>query len=134
MRLIMKERYFWWLALPALTGVLITLAILQYRWSNQVSAATRSQMQANLQSSLIGFRQDVARELGSVCVELRSAADDSGSISPVEFGNLFLHWQQTAAHPALVTQLYLWRPDGNATLLRVDPARAQLEPSSWPVD
>jgi signal transduction histidine kinase len=128
----MKQRFLGWLAVPALTAVLIALAILQYRWSSQVSAATRSQMQANLQSSLMGFRQDLARELGAVCVELRSAADDSGSVRVPEFSRQFVHWQQTTAHPGLVKQLYLWRSGGQTSLLRVDPTREELESAGWP--
>jgi signal transduction histidine kinase len=128
----MKQRFSGWLAVLALTAVLITLAILQYRWSSQVSAATRSQMEANLQSSLMGFRQDLARELGAVCVELRSAADDSGSVRIAEFSRQFVHWQQTTAHPGLVKQLYLWRSGGHASLLRLDPTREELDSAGWP--
>jgi signal transduction histidine kinase len=128
----MKQRFLGWLAVPALTSVLIALAILQYRWSSQVSAATRSQMQASLQSSLLGFRQDMARELGAVCVELRSAADDSGSVRVAEFSRQFVHWQQTTAHPGLVKQLYLWRSSGQTGLLRLDPTREELESAGWP--
>jgi len=132
MQPIKKERFFWWVALPALTGVLITLAVLQYRWSNQVSAATRSQLQANLQSSLMGFRQDLSRELGAVCMELRSAADDAGRVRATDLSRQFLHWQQAAAHPALVKQVYLWRTAGDATLQRVDAAHEQFETAVWP--
>lgn len=128
-----KERLFWWVSVPALAAVLIALAVLQYRWSEQVSAATRAQMQSGLQTSMMGFRQDLARELGAVCLELRSAAGESGSVRPAEFRQQFRHWQQTAAHPALVEQVYLWRNSGrDAPLLRLDPAHDQLESSSWP--
>jgi signal transduction histidine kinase len=132
MQPIRKERFFWWVTLPALTGVLITLAVLQYRWSNQVSAATRSQLQANLQSSLMGFRQDLARELGAACMELRAAADDAGSVRATDLSRQFLHWQQAAAHPALVKQVYLWRTAGDARLQRVDATHEHLEPAAWP--
>lgn len=127
-----KERFFWWGAVPLLVAVLAALAVLQYRWSNEVSAATRSQMQTNLQNSLMGFRMDLARELGSVCVELRSVADDSGNVAPTQFLHQFQHWQETAAHPALVSQLYLWRSAGHQQLLRLGPGRDQMEPAIWP--
>jgi len=96
--------------------------------------ATRSQMQANLQSSLIGFRQDLARELAAVCVDLRGAADDSGSIQPEELSHQFQHWQQTAARPALVSNIYLWQGSSGHPLLRLDPARVQMESAQWPDD
>jgi signal transduction histidine kinase len=129
-----KERLFWWVAVPALAGVLVALAIMQYRWSEQVSAATRAQMQTSLLTSMQGFRQDLAKELGAVCIELRSAADETGTIRPAQMSRQFQHWQQTAAHPALVEQVYLWHgsPSDEGSLLRLDPTREQLESVSWP--
>ncbi|HEY6308316.1 MAG TPA: HAMP domain-containing sensor histidine kinase [Candidatus Angelobacter sp.] len=129
-----KERLFWWLLVPALAAVLVALAIMQYRWSNQVSAATKAQMQSSLQTSMTGFRQDLSREIGAACLELRSAADGSGAVRSAQINQQFRHWQQTAAHPGLVEQVYLWRysygEDG--PLLRVDSSRDQLENVEWP--
>lgn len=131
MQALKKERLFWWVTMPAMVGVLATLAVLQYRWSVQVSAATRAQMQANLQTSLMGFRQDLARELGAVAVELRAAANN-GTVRPADFARQFRHWQQTAAHPALVDQIYFWQNSPGKSLQRLDTERDQLEPASWP--
>lgn len=136
MKSMTKDRLFWWVAVPVLATVLAALAVLQYRWSEQVSAANRAQMQSGLQTSLMGFRLDLARELGAACVELRTAAGDSGSMRPADFNQQFRHWQQTAPHPALVQQVYLWRNSGagDAPLLRLDLDRNQVETASWPQD
>src|SRR5262249_46441575 len=129
-----KERLFWWATVPALIAVIATLAVLQYRWSAQVSAATRAQMQANLRTSLMGFRTDLAKELGALCIEVRSATANADGLRPADLSQPIRHWQQTAAHPALVAQVYLWRNSGKAPLLRVDSGRSQLEEVSWPSD
>jgi signal transduction histidine kinase len=136
MKSMTKERLFWWLAVPVLAAVLAALAVLQYRWSEQVSAATRAQMQSGLLTSVMGFRQDLAREFGAVCLELRTAAGDSGRVRPADFNQQFRHWQQTAAHPALVQEVYLWQNSGNgdAPLLRLDLDHNQVETASWPLD
>src|SRR5215470_5708404 len=104
-----KERLFRWIAVPALAAVLVLLAVLQYQWSGQVSTATRAQMQSNLQTALLGFRQDIARELASACLELRSAFDASSAFTPADLREQFHHWQQTAAHPNLVEHIYVWQ-------------------------
>lgn len=134
MKSVTKERLFWWATVPALVAVLATLAVLQYRWSAQVSAATREQMQTNLQTSLMLFRQDLARELGAICLEVRSGAAGAEGLRPADFSQAVKHWQQTTPHPALVEQVYLWRNSDNASLLRVDTSRDQLEAVSWPAD
>src|SRR6476659_843926 len=101
----LKERLLRWLAVPALAAVLTGLAVLQYRWSGQVSEATLAQMQSNLHISLMGFRQDFARELGSAAMEIRSVVNGSSALKPAELKEQFHHWQQTAGHPNLVSYI-----------------------------
>src|SRR5579859_6840933 len=103
-----KERLFRWVAVPALAAVLATLAVLQYRWSGQVSTATKTRIQSNLETSLLGFRQDVGRELASPCLEIKAAMDAQPGAAPLQIKEQFRHWQQTAAHPNLVQYVYLW--------------------------
>jgi signal transduction histidine kinase len=127
-----RERLLRWVVVPALAAVLAGLAVLQYRWSGQLSEATRMQMQSNLQRSLMGFRQDFSRELGAVAVEIRSVVDGSSAIRPAELKEQFHHWQQTSAHPNLVSHIYLWQDSGNQQPLRFDPASDQFERVPWP--
>jgi signal transduction histidine kinase len=129
-----KERFFWWVLVPALVAVLATLAVLQYRWSAQVSAATRAQMQSNVNTSLTLFRQDMSRELGAVCLEIRSSTAGVETLRPADLSQAIKHWQQTAAHPALVAQVYVWRDSDKASLLHLDTSRDQLESVDWPSD
>ncbi|HLW53171.1 MAG TPA: HAMP domain-containing sensor histidine kinase [Candidatus Angelobacter sp.] len=127
-----KERLFWWVTVPALVAVLATLAVLQFRWSEQVSVATREQMQSNLQTSLMGFRQDLGREVGAVAVELRSAAPDPANLRASDFSRQFRHWQATAVHPGLVEQVFVWERSPQDELMRLDSGRDQFEPRAWP--
>src|SRR5450432_4711167 len=126
-----RERLLRWVAVPALAAVLAGLAVLQYRWSGQVSEATLAQMQSNLHISLMGFRQDFARELGAVAVEIRSIVDGSNTIKPAELKEQFHHWQQTAAHPNLVSHIYLWQDPAHQQPLRFDPGSDQFERAPW---
>jgi signal transduction histidine kinase len=127
-----KERLFLWGAAPVLAAVLVLLAVLQYHWSGQVSEATRSQMQSNLHIALVGFRQDLARELAATGSEVRSEIGDSSQIDPADWSQQFHQWQTTAAHPTLVAHVYLWRNSGDAKLLRLDTARTQTDTVNWP--
>ncbi len=131
----LKERLFTWTAIPALAIVLITLAVLQYKWSGQVSTANKAQMLAQLQASLFGFRNDLARELSGVALEVRSAIDESGE-DPQKFAQKLRHWQQTAAHPGLVASVFLWDVDlkdqSKCRLLQVNTAKETAESVAWP--
>src|SRR5215467_3720782 len=129
---VIKNRLFRWVAVPALGTVLALLAVLQYKWSGQVSTATKAQMQSNLQVSLLGFRQDFTHELGAAGVEIRSAIDGSAGVDAVHLKEQFQHWQQTAAHPNLVEHIYVWQDPGRQQPLRFDPGRDQFERAAWP--
>jgi signal transduction histidine kinase len=117
-----------------MAAVLAVLAVLQYRWSGQVSEATRAQMLSNLHVSLMSFRQDFARELGSVAVEIRTIADSPSGTNPADLNEQFHHLQQTAAHPNLVSHIYLWADPTQQKPLRFDPASGQFERTAWPAE
>jgi two-component system sensor histidine kinase SenX3 len=129
-----KERLLRWVAVPALAAVLVGLAVLQYRWSGQVSDATRAQMLSSLRGSLMGFRGDFARELGAVAIEIRAVADSQSATKPAELKEQFHHLQQTTAHPNLVSHIYLWQDPAHEKPLRFDPASDQFERVSWPAE
>ncbi|HEY2117188.1 MAG TPA: HAMP domain-containing sensor histidine kinase [Candidatus Angelobacter sp.] len=115
-----------------MAAVLIGLAVLQYRWSGQVSDATRAQMLANLHASLTGFRQDFTHEVGAAAVEIRTAADNAKN--PAELNEEFHRLQQTAAHPNLVSHIYLWADPTHQKPLRFNPAGGQFERTAWPAE
>lgn len=131
MKAIRKDRFLVWFAVPVLAAVLIVLAVMQYRWSAQVSAATKAQMQSSLQNSLMGLRQDFSRELGALCVEVRSAFDHDEGDKAAQIAERIAHWQQTSSHPALPAHVYLWRNSGE-NLLRIDPGGGRAESVPWP--
>lgn len=129
-----RERILQWVAVPALAAVLVGLAVLQYRWSGQISDATRAQMLSNLHVALMGFRQDFIRELSAAAVEIRSTVESSPGMKPVELEEQFHRLQQTAAHPNLVSRIYLWQDPAHQQPLRFDPAADQVERVSWPAE
>ena len=117
-----RERLLRWVAVPALAAVLVGLAVLQYRWSGQVSDATRAQMLGNLRVSLTGFRQDFAKELGAVATEVRSVVERSSSMKPAELNEQFHNLEQRIAHPNLVSYIHLWQDPAHQQPVRFDPA------------
>ena len=73
-----------------------------------MSDATREQMLSTLHVSLMSFRQDFSRELGAAAVEIRRITDNNSAMNSAELNEQFRHLQQTAAHPNLVSHIYLW--------------------------
>jgi len=127
-----KEKALTWVVPIALACVLVALAVMQYRWSGEVSEAARTRMQASLQMSLMNVRQDLTRELAVMCVDMQN---DGGSISENarNLSEKLQRWQRTASHPGLVASVYLWNSeDESASLLRLSPADGRFEAVAWP--
>ena len=132
MKFASKERVFSWASAIALGCVLVALGVMQYRWSGEVSAATATRMQANLQSSLMDFRQDLAREMARICLEMH--ADPGTTPDGKRLAQKLRHWQQTATHPGLIAGVYLWNPPAEEIFehAREDEPQAR-SPRNWKV-
>ena len=134
MKLPLRERVFLSGAAIVLAAVLISLAVLQYRWAREVSDAANTRLQANLQSSMLGWHDDLYRELAGVFSALQAGATDPLQDKAREYSQQFQSWSQTAPHPNLVRGLYLFEHAGteHAEFLRVDTSKGQFEAVAWP--
>ncbi len=114
-----------------MTAVLVTLGILQYRWSGAVSEAASVRMQASLQSSVWGFRQELHRDIAALCPPMR------GPSSAGDFAAQLSDWgEANAEHADLVAELYWWQGVGgpHPKLQRFDPTTHQFSAAEWPAN
>jgi signal transduction histidine kinase len=123
-----------------LVCVLIFLAHLQYRWSSEASVATSNRLRADLQRSLMDFREDLNRELAAMCLELQMEPAPASQAAKRMVDKLH-DWQRTASYPGLVANVYLWRAPGkdaslqtDSSLLRLFPEEGRLKAVPWPAD
>jgi signal transduction histidine kinase len=127
-----RERILTWAVPVGLAGVLIALAVLQYRWSREVSDAASTRMQTSLQSALMNFRADLAREFAMMCLDLQL----QNGHRPDEARRLaarFDHWRETSSHPGLAANVYVWDPSRYEDLLfHLAPTRDRFEVVPWP--
>ncbi len=120
----------------ALAAVLLVLAILQYRWSGEVSEAASSRMRANLQASMMGFRQDLYRELAAVCAAFRPEFGDPTRNLRIRYAQQYEAWSRTAGHTGLVKNLYLLEGAGGThqQFVRFNPETKQFESVDPPAE
>jgi len=118
----------------ALAAVLLVLAVVQYRWSSQVSEVARVRMKANLQASLMGFRQDLYRELSDPCLALQLGPLNAPEERWPQYAQRFKQWSRTAAHSGLVANLYILKNVNtqHAESLRLDNETGEFKVAEWP--
>ena len=121
-------------AAVVLTALLVTLALLQYRWLGEVGEAERARMRAGLQTRAADFTQAFDRELTQIYVAFHG---DPGTIDqdPAQaIATELAKAQASASVPGLIKDVFLLESPGAraGVLLRFDPASRTLQPADWP--
>jgi signal transduction histidine kinase len=116
--------------------VVIVLAFLQYKWSNQVSEATSVRLADSLQMSMINWHLELFRDLSQICLTLGVDPEGEPLSDLRQFAGSFAEWRATAQYPDIVSNLYVLTPDGPAhsDTLRFNPATGGFESDSWPTN
>lgn len=107
------------------------LAYLQYRWSSEVSAAATTRMQSSLESSTIGFRQELSGQLGTLCLELQSEGGEETVDAP-RLAKRLEHWKRTSSFPDLVADIYVAGANQGPRISHLVTADARFEETNWP--
>jgi hypothetical protein len=134
MKLPMKERAFTTGMVILATIVVIVLAALQYRWSNQVSEATSTRLADSLQMSMINWHLDLFRDFSEICIAMRDDAEVDAHADWNQYARRFGEWKKTSAHPGLVSNLYVLSLDkaSDSRALRLDLTRLGFESVAFP--
>src|SRR4051812_14437532 len=136
MKLLSKERISSAGAILVLTGILAALATMQFRWSKEISKAASVRMHADLQSSMVAFRQDFNRELSTDSLAIQPQGGLNSKEKLAAYADRIDAWRRTASHPDLISDVYVWNPSASssAQLLRLDFRTRQFQPAEWPLN
>jgi signal transduction histidine kinase len=137
---------FWIAVLSCMTSVLIIVAVLQYRWTKQLSVASEARLGTPLQPLMIGWHLDFYGELSAICVALQVGPDSGARDNWDDYLHRYVNWSHAPvnpesveniyANPGVVKGIYVWQTAGKAIpqLLRLNPDAARIEPSGMPED
>jgi signal transduction histidine kinase len=117
-----------------LTALLVTLAVLQYRWLDEVGEAERARMRAGLQSRAADFTQEFDLELTRIYVAFHGDPDTIDLDPAAAIAAQLARAQASASAPGLIKDVFLLESQGPrpGTLQRFDPASRTLQPAEWP--
>ncbi len=114
--------------------MLVFLALLQYRWTQEISRAASARMHAELQRSMAGFRQDLERDLGEIGFSLRPPGGTRDIAHSKNYIEQLLVWLQTSSRRNLVSTVYVALDVGekSARVLKFNPESGKFEDVKWP--
>lgn len=130
MKLSIRDRSFSTAVVIVGAVVVTVLAVLQYRWSNQVSEATSVRLADSLQMSMINWHLDFFRDFSEIGLAMRMDPDSRYPDELEEYARHFAEWRSQAKYPGLVSNLYILKSSDQA--LRLNPTSRQFEPDAWP--
>lgn len=118
------------LLVTALLFALVLLAVLQYRWSGQVSEAERLRMQSSLQLAVDQFRREFSRDLLAVGTALQADPDSPDTADWKTLAETQTEWLSSAPASHLIAAVYLLPSGGN--LLKLDVPQSRYVESKAP--
>jgi hypothetical protein len=136
-----------WIALlSGLALLLIMVAVLQYRWTKQLSVATEARIGSALQPLMMGWHLDFYDELSAICVALQVGPDSGARDNWNDYLRRYVDWSHAPmnhqlvenidANPDLIKNIYIWETTDRAIprLLRLNADTEKIEISSVPED
>ena len=114
--------------------VVVLLAVLQYRWSREVSDATGVRLADTLQLSMVNWHLDFLRNFSEVCLAIRIDPGHDPESDLNQYVGRLAEWRAVARYADLVSNVFLLRPDNTARprALRLNPSTRRFEADDWP--
>src|SRR5580704_75760 len=112
--------------------MVIVLAFVQYRSSNEESQATSLRLADSLQMSMINWHQDLFRDLTHIC-EISLLDREERTVTDLQrYTRSLAEWRSIARYPDLVSNLYVARTNAaGSELLRYDAINGHFQPEAW---
>jgi signal transduction histidine kinase len=120
--------------IPAFVIVTV-LAVLQYRWTTQVSEATSVRLADTLQLSMINWHLDFFRNFSEICLTMRVDPETrGGDLEAVPFVRRYNEWAAIATYPDLVSNVYVAgaTEQFGGRMVRLDTTRRRFTAVEWP--
>jgi len=136
MKLMRKQHAFTMAIVIPAAIVVVILAVLQYRWSNQLSEATGIRLADSLQMSMMNWHLDFFRDFSDICAALQSESGLGPRNTADQYGRGFAAWKKGSTHPELVSSIFIVKMDERsaAAVRRMSPETGRFEPAPWPHD
>jgi signal transduction histidine kinase len=129
-----KSSLFWTLLVSA--SALCVVALLQYRWTSQVSEVSEGRIGSDLQSRMMDWHLDLYQEFAGICVALQVGPDSGAQDGWNAYAQRYSEWHRTSAAANLVKGVYVSessRPP-NPRFLRMIPETSRIESETLPAE
>ena len=122
------------IAVIVMTAVVLTLGILQYRWTAEVSQVEQARMEGALDTSVKNFDQEFSYDFDRLCESFEINPESPGATAEVQVLGRYATWIKTTSRSGFVSGVYVWkfgeRQGQQLDSLDLDARRFQQ--AAWP--
>ena len=123
--------------------LLVVLAFLQYRWTNEATAASEMRFGAELESLMMKWHGDLYGEFSAICTAMQVGPDSGARDTWNDYLERYVEWNSALPHesfpnvyrnPDLVQNVYIWDTnlDSQPKLFRLNAANRKIEAAEIP--
>jgi signal transduction histidine kinase len=134
---------FWPLMLSGLVVLLAVLALLQFRWTNEATAASEMRIGAQLESLMMKWHGDLYGEFSAICTAMQVGPDSGARDTWNDYLERYVEWNSALPHetlpnvyrnPDLVQNVYIWDTnlDTQPQLFRLNTDKKKIEAAPVP--
>lgn len=137
---------FWPAVFSGMVVLLTIVAVLQYRWTSEVSSATEVRIGTELESLMVKWQLDLYGEFSAICVAMQVGPDSGARDTWNDYLQRYAEWSRSTLNrdslaniyrnPDLVQNVYIWETSQKTKprLLRLNADNKRIDTSSVPED
>jgi signal transduction histidine kinase len=120
-------------AILGMVAVVCTLAVLQYRWTGEISRSEQERLKANLTTSVRGFEQEFSYDFERLCEAFEIGPEASPENLESQIVRQQSDWERMATRPALLARVDIWKlEEGHASFASFEPNGRSFVAASLP--
>lgn len=103
-----------------LTGLLVLLGVLQYRWQRQISEADGEKARVRVKEQAERFAMDFNREIQNAYFNFKTSSETFKDNDWNSFAEQYDYWHERATYPDLIAEIIFVPAGADASALRYD--------------
>jgi signal transduction histidine kinase len=122
-------------AVIAMAAVVLTLGILQYKWTGEIGQVEQARMEGALDTSVKNFSQEFSYDFDRLCESFEISPETPADKAEAEILTKYTTWIRTTSRSGFVSGVYLWRipaERNGESLQSIDLDNKKFVEAMWP--
>lgn len=121
-------------AIVATMTVVSVLAVLQFRWTGEISRTEQQRLKSALATGVRNFTDEFSFDFQQLCARFEVDPEPPAATLEARLARQYESWQRTSTRAGLVARVDLWRAQGprGPYLQSLDPSGGRFQEMDWP--